>query len=176
MLHSNIYLRIELFVQTGVPENMDGNTTIAAAMNQCASPVTYTGDICSSELLSVMECFPDNSLMMELQVVSVSSQEQAQTLIGALEQLGSPECIAAAVPFLCVYLFQGVCDEDKTHYFPTAGECQEISNGVCQEEFRLARSFGIEIVDCATLPAGPPSLCANSSLDNVRGRMDENGN
>lgn len=168
-------------IQTSVTENEDGNNTTLATANQCGSPVPYTGDICSRELLSVMECFPEDSslMMVDLQVVSVSSEDQAQTLVGALQQFGSPECVAAATPFLCVYLFRGVCDDvNGTHYFPTAAECEEISSGVCREEFRLARSFGMDIVDCATLPTGPPSLCStNSSQDNVRLRTEnENGN
>ena len=132
--------------------------------NPCASPVSYTGSVCRDELLSVMQCFPDIS-QTPILVVSDSSA-QAEALLGGLQAFGSPECVAASTVFLCVHVFQGVCDENGTHYFPTAGECEELNSGVCQTEFELSRSIGMEIVDCTVLPTDSPFLqCPNGSQE-----------
>ena len=123
----------------------------------------------------MMQCFPDSSQMPDILVVSDSSA-QAEPLIGGLQAFGSPECVAAATVFLCVHVFQGVCDENGTHYFPTAGECEELNSGVCQTEFELSRSIGMEIVDCTVLPTDSPFLqCPNGSQEVVMPDIDENG-
>lgn len=144
-------------------------------MTTCTSPVSYAGSVCRDELLSMTECFPDDSLTADLLVVTdASTQQQTVSLIGALELFGSPECVAAATPFLCVYLFEGVCDSRGLLYLPTIDECEEISAGICRTEFELARSLGMELVDCAQLPRESPSLCnADSRQENET--LDENG-
>lgn len=109
------------------------------------------------------ECFPDDSLTSDILVVSDSSVQQARDLVGALELFGSPECVAAASPFLCVYLFEGVCDSRNVLYLPTMQECEEIRTSICRVEFELAESVGMELVDCTRLPRESPSLCSNSS-------------
>lgn len=120
------------------------------------------------------ECFPDDSLTSDLLVVTdASAQQQTVSLIGALELFGSPECVAAATPFLCVRLFEGVCDSMGVLYLPTMDECEEISTGICRAEFELARSVGMELVDCAQLPRESPSLCTDSSQENET--VDDNG-
>ena len=113
---------------------------------------------------------------------SLMSQRQPEELLRAFELFGSPECVAAATPFLCVYLFGGLCDEDGTHYLPTASECEEISTGICQREWELAHSIGMEIVNCDLLPSDTPAMCSisnvgaggNSSITNGDDRDDEN--
>lgn len=141
--------------------------------NQCASPVSYTGSVCRDELLSMTQCFPESSQMPEILVVSDSSA-QAEVLLGGLQAFGSAECVAAATTFLCVHVFQGVCDENGSHYFPTAGECEELNSGACQAEFERSRSIGMEIVDCTVLPRDSPFLqCPNGSQEVVM--PEENG-
>lgn len=104
-------------------------------------------------------------------ISDASTRQLTRTLIGALDLFGTPECVAAATPFLCVYLFEGVCDSSGVLYLPTMEECEELSNGVCRMEFELARSVGIELVDCSQLPRESPSLCNSSQSNNT---SDEN--
>ena len=149
------------------------NDSPSNSSDPCGSPVSYTGSVCRDELLSITQCFPDISQTSDILVVSDSSA-QAEALLGGLQALGSPECVAAATVFLCVHVFQGVCDENGTHYFPTAGECEELNSGVCQAEFELSRSIGMEIVDCTVLPTDSPFLqCPNGGQEVVM--PDENG-
>jgi hypothetical protein len=144
----------------------------------CGYPVTYTGTVCRDELLAMTECFPEDSLTPDLLVVfDASMQQQTLSLINSLELFGSPECVAAATPFLCVYLFEGVCDGSGTLYLPTMAECEELSAGVCKAEFELARSVGMTLANCAQLPRESPSLCADSSqTGGMNETFDENGN
>jgi hypothetical protein len=113
------------------------------------------------------ECFPEDSLTPDLLVAFNASVQQQ---ISSLKMFGSPECVAAATPFLCVYLFEGVCDGNGTLYLPTMAECEELSAGVCKAEFELAKSVGMT-VNCAQLPRELPSLCSRAS-----GMNETNGN
>ena len=142
----------------------------------CANAVPYSGSVCRNELLAMTQCFPDIFSVSDndpvLVLVSSESLSEMTQLLNAFELFGSPECVAAATPFLCVYLFGGLCDEGGQHYLPTAGECEEISTGICRREWQLARSFGMDIVDCRRLPRELPSLCA-SNFSSGSGDVEE---
>lgn len=111
-----------------------------------------------------MECGSEEAPASVL-VARDASQEAGQ-LIGGLGLIASAKCVAVAEPFLCLYLFGGVCDENGVNYLPTSAECLEISTGVCQVEWELGRTAGFPLPDCSTLPEeNPPSICSNTSLD-----------
>lgn len=139
----------------------DNDTSVVLFNEQCASAVPYSGSVCREELLSMRDCIPGLSLPPQLLVGTNSSITQAQQLVGSLELFASPECVSAAAPLLCGYLFGGVCDSSGVNYLPTAGECLEISTGVCRTEWELARSFGMEILNCSTLPRIRPGVCSD---------------
>jgi len=147
---------------------VDNNAT--SPTPHCTVPFVYSGSLCRDELLSMSTCFPNDSVTPEIQVVRDAS-EQVQQLISRLEYLGSTECIAAAKPFICVYYFGGVCDGQGVHYFPTAQECKELSDGPCQTEFKLAENIGLQIVDCDMLLGGTPLLCSDSNHEFDEGEV-----
>lgn len=173
-------------IHCGVPlqsmvSDSSGERNTTTATRTCSSPVSYTGSVCRDELFSMTECFPDNSLTSDLLVVTDASTEQETlSIIRSLELFGSPECVAAATPFLCVHLFDGVCDSEGVLYLPTREECEELSTDVCRTEFELAHSIGMEFVDCEQLPTESPPLCTDSSQGFGNGAFvepsaDENG-
>ena len=66
----------------------------------------------------------------------------------------SQECLQAAVPFLCHYLFP-LCDNTTGElYLPTQEECLQIREQVCSREWSLAKvaGFGDQLPDCSQLP------------------------
>ncbi len=89
-----------------------------------------------------------------------NASEQAAQFIGALRAFGTPECVMATVPFLCLYLFGGVCDGNGTHFLPTREECIEISTGVCRTEWELAGNAMITLPNCAILPRQESITCS----------------
>ena len=85
--------------------------------------------------------------------------------ISVLQAFGTPECVMAAEPFLCLYLFGGVCDGNRTHFLPTREECLEISTEVCRTEWELVGNATITLPNCAILPRQDSVNCSveNSS-------------
>ena len=133
-------------------------TNVLQTNNRC---IPYSGSVCREELLSLIECSSENSTDL---LVLADTSVQAQQFIRGLQAFGSPECVAAAVPFLCLSLFGGVCDENGTHYLPMQRECLDISTGVCRMEWKLARDLGIGLPNCTALPIdSTSSSCSNSS-------------
>ena len=127
--------------------------------NRCMSAIPYSGNICREELLSLIECSSENSTDL---LVLADTSVQAQQFIRGLKAFGSPGCVAAAVPLLCLSLFGGVCDENGAHYLPTRRECLDISTGVCQMEWELAQMNGLQLpVDCTLLPERSSEMCSN---------------
>lgn len=150
-----------------LPDDRTGNTT---NRNMCEDATPYSGSVCRDELLAIAECFPDESFLSGDDPILVvqnteASLRQTRELFSAFELFGSAECVAAATPFLCLHLFGGICDKSGRHYLPTASECLEISTGPCRMEWELARSLGMEIVDCNALPRNSPSQCFNSTTE-----------
>ncbi len=146
-------------LQSSLQSNTSNSTDVVLDTETCSSPVSYTGTICRDELRSITQCLPNDSRTVDLLVGSDSSLQQAQAVVGSLELFASPECVAAATPLLCVYLFEGVCDDRGVRYLPSREECTEISATVCKTD--PARSVGMVPVDCAALPINPPSSCYN---------------
>ena len=68
----------------------------------------------------------------------------------------SEECRSAFIPFLCLYTF-GVCDANNDDYRPTAAQCMEIRDSICESEWKKAS-------DLLAL-AGRPPLPDCSSFD-----------
>ncbi len=91
------------------------------------------------------------------------ASEQAAQFIGALQEFSTSECVMAAEPFLCLYLFGGVCDGNRTHFLPTREEYLEISTGVCRTEWELAGNAMITLPNCTTLPEQDPGSTMGDS-------------
>ncbi len=88
-----------------------------------------------------------------------NASEQAAQFIGALN--ASQECVMAAVPFLCLYFFGGVCDENMTHFLLDREECFNISTGVCRTEWEVV---GKALPNCTILPGQDSVNCPTEVL------------
>ena len=158
---------------SGISQDPPSNVTSSA---QCLSPVLYSGSVCRNEILLARECLSPQLQTPDAIFVATDASEQAQQFINGLRLISSPECMEAAVPFLCLSLF-GVCDGNGSQLLLTEKECLEISTGVCKREFQLASTFGMELLDCSTFPSVEfvPS-CSNLSQEytasNESGKMN----
>ena len=152
-------------VQTLLPPMNRSNTT-------CASAFNYTGELCREELLSQREsCFlePQTS---DLLILNNPSQ-MFMTQISTFRVFGSPECVAAGIPFLCL-LTLGVCDNNGTQFLPSKETCIEISNGACRMEFEQARALGLGTPDCSILPEEEFSVCSILESTTITSSSDLN--
>ena len=82
----------------------------------------------------------------------------AELFIGGLPGfMPSAACTEAVVPFMCLFIFQ-LCDSDGQVYQPTMEECEEVTEGVCEnvfEDLRMAAALiGREdqLPQCELLP------------------------
>lgn len=133
----------------------------------CNGTIEYSGEICREHLLSSAKMC-DNASSQSVRVFEDASVE-ASSLLAGFQIVGSDECIDAAVPFLCLYTFRGLCDINGMRQMPTSTECTALADGVCQREWDLAQQFNFNLPTCAQLPTVASSLsyCANSSQSNL---------
>ena len=112
-------------------------------------PYPTEGGLCQSVLedtLLSMNCdIEDSPLVLR------DAETNARLLIPAVGQSPSPECRAAAIPFLCLHLF-GLCDGSGVSIQPTSGQCRNIRDDLCRVEWQAAMSFGFDLPDCDSLP------------------------
>ena len=76
-------------------------------------------------------------------------------VIGALGILApSPQCLEEAIPFLCLYLYGGLCESSasSSSIRPTAGQCRNIRDTLCSSEWESGEAFGLDLPDCDSLP------------------------
>ena len=116
----------------------------------CAEPISYTATVCQQELNSLKACLlPDVESIHPL-VVTDSELSYAETALSSVDSLASDACAVEVKPFLCLYFF-GLCDSASgVTYQPTAGHCRNLRDEVCELEWNVAVSFGLELPDCDT--------------------------
>ncbi len=91
----------------------------------------------------------------------------------------SSACADAARPFLCQFIFVGVCDEEGNLYQPTFQECNELENGDCKLDFYLAKNsgfdllYGFDLPDCSTLPSFRPNRNCRASYGSGQASSSE---
>ena len=133
--------------------NINSNETLRKE-STCAVPIVYTGSICQEELLSMKNCYMGNDDTdadhADYPTVATDAHIKNAELALSYLQLGlaTSECEAEVVPFLCLYFF-GLCDvTTENTYQPSAGQCRNLRDGVCNQEWTYAVSFGLELPDC----------------------------
>ena len=125
----------------------------------------YTGIHCLSTLKALTRCESPDRGRSDVYYTSniISDQSHAENeikdLLFALDVLIKPsdECRDAVVPFLCLYTF-GLCGEYDNDYRPTAAECSNVRDSVCENEW-------IQAAELLVLYGQPP-LPNCSHLDN----------
>ncbi len=131
----------------------------------CPSVIQYSGSVCRDVLhaaYSNCDLPPEQTTIF----TAVDASVQAAQLLGGLRAFASPECVEVVIPFLCLHLFGGVCDEDGLQHLPTISECVDISTGPCSKEWELARTFGFPLPNCDTFPSVKQRLsCSNTSQE-----------
>ena len=133
----------------------------------------YSGDSCREYLLSFANSC-DNTSSNSVRVFRDASTETSN-LIAGFNLVGGEECIQAAIPFLCLFYFGGVCDRLGVKQVPTSDKCLSLSTGVCQREWELGLQSGFNLPDCESLSdsTSPPLTCANMTMSsNLTGKVD----
>ena len=124
-------------------------------MTPCSAE-TYLGSTCRDELLSYQGCIIQSDGNENVNIPSGRNQEQTENhvkqLLLWLQFLDtSPECLQAAKPFLCLYMF-GLCSSSGI-LLPSARECRIVGNDVCAMEWqRAVPLLGNQLPLCESLP------------------------
>ena len=96
-------------------------------------------------------------------VDQTTGEEKAGTLIAASEAFASDKCGQVLRPVGCLYLFP-LCDKSTRKIIrPTYGQCEDIKNNACSDEWKLAESFGAgdKLPKCEILPTYSPPPASN---------------
>ena len=124
----------------------------------CRTALQYdmTLDICLVELSNILSSSNCPSNSEEIMFVKKGEEATAIQILNKLHSTeASTECRRKAVPFLCLHLF-GLCVESGVSIQPTAGQCEEIRDIICQEEWEVIAG---DIPDCVTFPSASTSSC-----------------
>ena len=108
----------------------------------------YTGSHCLSVLQSLANCesperiAPDEVYISNAVIDQKTVEEIVDNVLFGLDFYIKPsdECRRAVVPLLCFYSF-GLCGTYNVDYRPTAAECREVRDSICQSEWQAAEKF-----------------------------------
>ena len=159
--------------QDGVSSGLDsGSGSGSNATGSCSQ--RYTGRHCLSALKSLQKCLSGDDTVSDIFVSSnIADQLQLEDEIGnllfSLELFIKPsdECRSRVIPFFCLYTF-GLCGENGITYQPTATQCSDIRDNVCESEWKeanlLLESVGRSALpDCSSFSdRGLEDICINS--------------
>lgn len=115
----------------------------ASPSGVCEPYGSQDGDICTPILQQLQQCLlPESDSAVTMVSPQRGSQEMTsssfQSFLQSLRLLGaSQDCIAAATPFACQYLFP-LCSSTSEPILPSAEECMHLSDGVCDEVWQRA--------------------------------------
>ena len=82
----------------------------------------------------------------------------------------SDECRSKAIPLLCLYLF-GLCGESGIFIQPTRGECEEVRDETCQQEWNIVEALDVDLPDCTMLPREASFCPAISGSNSTNGTI-----
>ena len=142
----------------------------------CSSPVQYAtiSGTCQLELANILtssNCSPDPDGNI---FVGRNEEEFAPQLINGLNFIGaSAECKEKAVSFFCLHLF-GLCIESGVSIQPTAGQCEEIRDIICQKEWVTIEQFGMDLPDCEMFPIETSSCIEKNNHQSTNGSANGN--
>ena len=133
----------------------------------------YNGQHCLAVLQACSESVNNESgIFISNRVVDqIETEQQIFHLISGLDLIIQPseECRSAVIPFLCLYTF-GVCGANNDDYRPTAAQCMEIRESVCESEWKKAS----DLLALAGLPPLPDcSSLDDEGLDCEQGKYNE---
>ena len=125
---------------TTLVNDEEGNTT-----NITVCKNVYNEGHCLEALQSYSSCDPatseaDTTYMSNKMVTEErAAEEEIEDLIFSLDLYIQPseKCRSAVIPFLCLYTF-GVCGANNDDYRPTAAQCMEIRDSICESEWKEA--------------------------------------
>ena len=128
---------------------METNTT----GEQCSTPIPYNGTVCRNELQSFANCLPNTNQRgtNNAILIQIDQLERIEQLLRDFSRIARPDCMAAAVPFLCLNTL-GLCDDTGRGYSLSSSQCIELSTGVCQMEWDLAKLASRPLPDCESFP------------------------
>ena len=124
----------------------------------CRAPLHYTttSGVCLMELSGILtfsNCLSNSEGNV---LVEKNNETTATNILNKLNSIrASAECRRKAVPFLCLHLF-GLCVESGVSIQPTAGQCEEIRDITCQDEWVIIAS---DLPDCVTFPSESALSC-----------------
>ena len=127
-----------------------------AIFSNTCTPVYYANNqsMCYPVLQQYESC---NSAMNDTNGVYISStanvneSENIASQLKILRSLLSPQCLAASLPLICLYLFP-LCNGNGTVYLPSSEQCYSVSGGSCKEEWVVAQAVINGLPNCAVLP------------------------
>ena len=134
-----------LVSQDGVSSGSDsGSGSGSNATGSCSQ--RYTGRHCLSALKSLQECLSGDDTVTDIFISgNIDDQIQVEDEIGNLLFFldlfikPSDECRSRVIPFFCLYTF-GLCGESGITYQPTATQCSDIRDNVCESEWKEANA------------------------------------
>lgn len=123
---------------------------IFKTQSTCPQTVTYSGEVCREEFISLQACFSAET--SPLNIPSQTDQQTAETEVGSLLSgfatlNPSPECAVALTPFLCLFIF-GLCDSSNRLRTIVREECLELRDNICATEWSIA----IQLLGNGVLP------------------------
>ena len=107
-------------------------------------PILQQYKSCNSEM-------NDSNGLYISSTINVNKSESIASQLKILRNLLSPQCQAASLPLICLFLFP-LCDANGTAYLPSSEQCYSISGGVCKEEWEVAQAMVTGLPSCAVLP------------------------
>ena len=116
--------------------SIQGSNPDNTATDVCI-PQSYSGSVCREVLQTRQNCLPDRNNTYDVIIAANagSSQrakdKQVCQLLGLFESVAaSPECMKAAIAFLCSYTFT-LCDSRRRPYRLSSAECSETVDSTC---------------------------------------------
>ena len=144
------------------------NVTNGSTNSVCLEAIPYpddANDICRTALKGIlsseMGCDSNGTLLVR----QIDADSTARTLLLGLQiQNPSEKCMEAVIPTLCLHFF-GLCDSSGVSLQPTAGQCREIRDELCVEEWNFALRAKIELPICEKLPEERASCPTGNDSD-----------
>ena len=133
-----VHLQVMVEVEVHNSSNNTNSTNIGLPGSTgnltCLQP--YKGHHCLKSLQNCIGSGSESDVFVSNAVVDqISTEQYLGDLIFSFELFIQPseECRSSVIPFLCLYTF-GVCGANNDDYRPTAAQCMEIRDSICESE------------------------------------------
>ena len=123
--------------------------------NECQNTFPYpnhANDVCRNSLRGILSAKIGCHSAGHAPLVQRNADAVTEILLHGLVFLDSSEdCREAVIPTICSHFF-GLCDSSGVSLQPTAGQCREIRDELCVDEWNFALQAKIDLPVCETLP------------------------